>query len=339
MTRAVVLARHPDGAVTEQDFKVVEMPVGDCPAGYFRTRNRVISLDAGFRQWMTAGAGDNYLTGMQVGDPVQSIVLGEVIESHHADYPVGTFVSARTAWEECSLLDGSDLCSALIVDEDIPLHQYMGILGPTGMTAWVGLYEIGLPKLGETVVVSAAGGAVGTVVGQLAKAEGCRVIGLTSTREKAQWLETEVGYDRVIDRETQPHLANALSAAAPEGIDIFFDNVGGDILEAALDHLALNARVILCGGIAGYNAVTPVPGPKNIMNLVITRSRMEGFIVIDYLSRMAEFLADMVPWYQSGKIIHLEDVQEGFDAIPATLQRLFSGQNQGKQLLRLADPA
>ena len=173
MTRAVVLARHPEGAVAEQDFDVIEMPVGDCPAGYFRTRNRVISLDAGFRQWMTAGAGDNYLTGMQVGDPVQSIVLGEVIESHHPDYPVGSFVSARTAWEESSVLDGSDLCSALVVDDEIPLHQYMGILGPTGMTAWVGLHEIGRPKPGETVVVSAAGGAVGTVVGQLAKSEGC----------------------------------------------------------------------------------------------------------------------------------------------------------------------
>ena len=142
-------------------------------------------------------------------------MLGEVIESQHAEYPVGTFVSARTAWEESSLLDGSDLCSALIVDEAIPLHQYMGILGPTGMTAWVGLYEIGRPKPGETVVVSAAGGAVGTVVGQLAKSEGCRVIGFTSTREKAQWLENEVGYDRVLDRETQPHLASALAAAAP----------------------------------------------------------------------------------------------------------------------------
>ena len=193
MTRAVVLARHPEGAVTEQDFEVIEMPGGDCPAGYFRTRNRVISLDAGFRQWMTAGAGDNYLTGMQVGDPVQSIVLGEVIESHHPDYPVGSFVSARTAWEESSVLDGSDLCSALVVDEEIPLHQYMGILGPTGMTAWVGLHEIGRPKAGETVVVSAAGGAVGTVVGQLAKSEGCRVIGLFAVSAPGGELEPYSG--------------------------------------------------------------------------------------------------------------------------------------------------
>ncbi|MEL0204431.1 MAG: NADP-dependent oxidoreductase, partial [Halieaceae bacterium] len=140
MSRAVVLARHPEGAVTEQDFAVVDVADTDLPAGFFRTRNRVISLDAGFRQWMTEGAGDNYLTGMQIGDPVQSIVLGEVIESDHPDYAVGTLVSARTAWEEQSVLDGSDLCSPLEVASDVPLHQYMGILGPTGMTAWIGLF-------------------------------------------------------------------------------------------------------------------------------------------------------------------------------------------------------
>lgn len=163
------------------------------------------------------------------------------------------------------------------------------------------------------------------------------MIGIAGGPEKCRWLVEEAGFDAAIDYKNESVDAG-IQRLCPNRINIFFDNVGGDILEAALDHLALNARVILCGGIAGYNAVTPVPGPKNIMNLVITRSRMEGFIVIDYLSRMAEFLADMVPWYQSGKIIHLEDVQEGFDAIPATLQRLFSGQNQGKQLLRLADP-
>jgi NADPH-dependent curcumin reductase CurA len=217
MSRAVVLVRHPEGAVTEAGFWGSRGARCAVPKGYFRTRNRVISLDAGFRQWMTAGAGDNYLTGMQIGDPVQSIVLGEVTESRHEDYPVGTLVSARTAWEESSLLDGSDLCSPLDGfpgDPPLPIH---GDSRAHGMTAWIGFFNIGQPLAGETVVVSAAGGAVGTVVGQLAKAEGCRVIGLTSSRSKADWLEQSVGYDTVIDRETQPDLAAALRTGRPRG--------------------------------------------------------------------------------------------------------------------------
>jgi NADPH-dependent curcumin reductase CurA len=216
-------------------------------------------------------------------------------------------------------------------------QQALGVFGTTGLTAYFGLLDLSDPKPGDTILVSGAAGATGQVVGQIAKIKGARVIGIAGGPEKCRWLVEEAGFDAAIDYKNES-VAAGIQRLCPNRINIFFDNVGGDILETALDHLALNARVILCGGIAGYNAVTPVPGPKNIMNLVITRSRMEGFIVIDYLRRTEEFLADMVPWYQSGKIIHLEDVQEGFDAIPATLQRLFSGQNQGKQLLRLADP-
>ena len=333
MTQAVVLARHPEGAVTEHDFEVIEMPVRDCPAGYFRTRNRVISLDAGFRQWMTAGAGDNYLTGMQVGDPVQSIVLGEVMESQHAEYPVGTFVSARTAWEESSLLDGSDLCSALIVDEAIPLHQYMGILGPTGMTAWVGLYEIGRPKPGETVVVSASGGAVGTVVGQLAKSEGCRVIGFTSTREKAQWLETEVGYDRVIDRETQPHLASALAAAAPEGIDIFFDNVGGNALNVAMGQLREQARLVLCGAISQYeSAVQPL---TNSWELITKRAKMEGFMFSDYVEAFPAIAEDIRARLARGEAKSYDAVYHGIEQTPRAFCDMMHGISRGKCLVTL----
>ena len=180
MPRAVNLARHPTGAVRPEDFEVVETPRPEVPEGWFLIKNRVFSLDAGFRQWMSAGAGDNYLTGMQLNEPVQSIVLGEVVESRHPDYAVGTLVNARTAWEEMSLLDGTDLCSPLLAADDMALSEYMSTLGPTGMTAWLGLNHIGQPKSGDVVVVSAAGGAVGTIVGQLAKAAGCRTIGLVS---------------------------------------------------------------------------------------------------------------------------------------------------------------
>jgi NADPH-dependent curcumin reductase CurA len=231
------------------------------------------------------------------------------------------------------VLDGSDLCSALIVDGEIPLHQYMGILGPTGMTAWVGLYEIGRPKPGETVVVSAAGGAVGTVVGQLAKSEGCRVIGLTSTREKAQWLETEVGYDRVIDRETQPHLANALSAAAPEGIDIFFDNVGGNALNIAMGQLREQARLVLCGAISQYeSAVEPL---TNSWELITKRARMEGFMFSDYVESFPAIAEDIRARLARGEVKSFDAVYHGIEQTPRAFCDMMHGISRGKCLVTL----
>jgi len=333
MPRAVVLRRHPQGPVTEADFDVIDIPEAPCSEGYFRTRNRVISLDAGFRQWMTAGAGDNYLTGMQIGDPVQSIVLGEVVESQHRDYPLGTLVSARTAWEESSLLDGSDLCSPLTVAADIPLHQYMGILGPTGMTAWIVFFKIGQPSAGETVVVSAAGGAVGTVVGQLAKAEGCYVIGLTSSRSKADWLEQTVGYDCVIDRETQPDLAAALQTAAPGGIDILFDNVGGEALDVVMGQLREQARLVLCGAISQYeSAIQPL---TNSWELITKRARMEGFMFSDYFESFPEIAEDLRRRIAEGQIISFDALYTGIEETPRAFCDMMRGISRGKCLVVL----
>ena len=333
MSRAVVLAAHPDGPVVAEDFAIVDVVEPALPEGHFRTRNRVISLDAGFRQWMTAGAGDNYLTGMQIGDPVQSIVLGEVTESDHPDYPVGTLVSARTAWEEVSVLDGSDLCSPLSVSDEVPLHQYMGVLGPTGMTAWIGLFEIGHPEAGETLVVSAAGGAVGTVVGQLAKAEGCRVIGLTSTRDKADWLEETVGYDRVIDRETQPDLSAALRDACPQGIDIFFDNVGGHALDVVMGQLKERARLVLCGAISQYeSSVQPV---TNSWELITKRARMEGFMFSDYFEQFPRIAADLQRRLLSGALTSFDAMYTGIEQTPRAFCDMMHGVSRGKCLVLL----
>lgn len=333
MSRAVVLAAHPDGPVVAEDFAIVDVVEPALPEGHFRTRNRVISLDAGFRQWMTAGAGDNYLTGMQIGDPVQSIVLGEVTESDHPDYPVGTLVSARTAWEETSVLDGSDLCSPLSVSDEVPLHQYMGVLGPTGMTAWIGLFEIGHPEAGETLVVSAAGGAVGTVVGQLAKAEGCRVIGLTSTRDKADWLEETVGYDRVIDRETQPDLAAALREVCPQGIDIFFDNVGGHALDVVMGQLKERARLVLCGAISQYeSSVHPV---TNSWELITKRARMEGFMFSDYFEQFPRIAEDLQRRLLSGTLTSFDAIYTGIEQTPRAFCDMMHGVSRGKCLVLL----
>jgi len=205
------------------------------------------------------------------------------------------------------------------------------------MTAYFGLLDLGEPKEGQTVLVSGAAGATGSVAGQIARIKGCRVVGIAGGPEKCGWLMDEAGFDEVIDYKNEGVRAG-ISRTCPDRIDIYFDNVGGDILQAALNHLAMRARVVLCGGISSYNEETPPPGPNNLLNLIGTRSRMEGFIVLDYYPRMGEFVTEMGQWLQEGRIKHLTDLQEGFDNIPQTLVRLFEGRNMGKQLLKIADP-
>ena len=212
----------------------------------------------------------------------------------------------------------------------------MSALGLTGITAYFGLTEVGRPVAGETVVVSGAAGATGSVVGQIAKIKGCRVIGIAGGAEKCHWLTDEAGFDGAIDYKSED-VQGRLKDMCPKGIDIFFDNVGGDILDAALARLAMRGRVVLCGGIASYNATEPSPGPKNYLNLVVQRGRMEGFIVLDFMPRAAEAIGALSGWVQAGRLKNKVDVQHGLENAPATLRRLFEGRNEGKQLLRIAE--
>ena len=212
----------------------------------------------------------------------------------------------------------------------------MSALGLTGMTAYFGLLEVGRPAPGETVVVSGAAGATGSVVGQIARIKGCRAIGIAGGPEKCRWLTDEAGFDGAIDYKSE-NVPARLKELCPKGIDIFFDNVGGDILDAALARLAMRGRVVLCGGIANYDPTEPAPGPKNYLNLVRQRGRMEGFIILDYLPRAHEAIGALAGWVQAGKIRHKVDVQHGLENAPAALRRLFDGHNDGKQLLRVAE--
>jgi NADPH-dependent curcumin reductase CurA len=216
--------------------------------------------------------------------------------------------------------------------------QALGVLGVTGLTAYWGLLDLGQPKAGETVLVSGAAGATGSVAGQIARIKGCRVVGIAGGADKCRWLKDKARFDDVIDYKRE-NVEQRIAATCPNGVDIFFDNVGGDILEAALNHIAMKARVVLCGGISSYNATEPPPGPRNLMNLVIKRARMEGFIVIDYMNRSDVAVPELMRWIKSGELVHQEDVQEGFENIPETLTRLFTGKNIGKQLLKIADPS
>ena len=333
MNKAIVLSSYPEGKVRDSDFQLVELPSVDCEAGYFKTKNLWLSCDAGFRHWMAEGAGDNYLPGMQIGDPVQGVVIGEVVESRHPDYPVGCIVNARTAWEESSVLNGTDLCNILVPKEGVPLHLYMSTLGLTGMTAWVGMHRLGYPKAGETTVISAAGGAVGTVAGQLAKAAGSKVIGLTSSRSKANWLQSEVGYDLVIDRETHPDLDRALRKAVPEGVDLYFDNVGGNVLDVVMGQLKEGARLVLSGAISEYEG--PVEPLSNSYELVTKRARMEGFMVTDYIEEFASILDDLESRLTEGTLKSFEQIYGGLAETPRAFCAMMQGVSRGKCLVKL----
>ncbi len=335
VNRSVVLQRYPRGAIAPNDFALRESPVPEPSDGQFVLRNLILSMDAGFRQWMNAGAGDNYLPGMQLEAPVQSIVLGQVCASRHPGFPAGAVVSARTAWESYSLLDGSDLGACLDIDPEVPLAEYMATLGPTGMTAFFGLRDIGQPRQGDIVLVSAAGGAVGTVVGQLAKLQGCHCLGTTSSEAKARWLEDEVGYDRVLSRERYPDLASALAEHAPKGLDIVFDNVGGRVLDAALGNLREGARIVLCGAIAQYESETPEP-VFNTWELITKRAIAQGFMFSDYAEHFPAATRELEAYMKAGQLRGFMKVYNGLDQAPQAFCDMMQGLTRGKCLVQLA---
>jgi len=324
---------RPQGLIGEEHFERVVSDVSSLEDGDVLVKNLYLSFDPTQRGWVNDT--ESYMPPVAIGEVMRAGTVGQVVSSKSERFSVGDLVQGLGGWQEYFISgQGSGLS---LLPEGVTPQEALGIFGTTGLTAYFGLLDLSAPKPGDTVLISGAAGATGSVAGQIAKLKGARVIGIAGGPEKCRWLTDAAGFDGAIDYKNES-VSDGIARLCPNRINVFFDNVGGGILEAALDHLAMNARVILCGGIAGYNETEPMPGPKNIMNLVITRSRMEGFIVIDYMSRISEFLTDMLPWYRSGQIIHLEDVQEGFDQIPKTLQRLFSGENLGKQLLKLADP-
>ena len=328
--RQWLLARRPQGAIQDNDFQFVETEIPALGENEVLLRNLVLSCDPTQRGWI---AYDTYLPAVKIGEVVRSAGAGRVEASNNPNFKVGDVLSGLTGWQDYVAMDPKGRLSKL--PPDAPLELSLSVLGLTGMTAYFGLLEIGRPVPGETVVVSGAAGATGSVVGQIAKIKGCRVIGIAGGAEKCRWLTSELGFDEAIDYKSE-QVGARLKALCPKGVDIFFDNVGGEILDAALARLAMRGRVVLCGGIAGYNATEAQPGPKNYLNLIVQRGRMEGFIVLDYMARTAEAVGALAGWVQSGEIKNKVDVQHGLENAPATLRRLFEGRNEGKQLLRIA---
>ena len=336
VNRQWLLSKRPFGMVGKENFEYKATPIPEPADGEVLVRNLFLSFDPTQRGWMEDR--ESYLPPVKIGEPMRAGSIGQVVESKNSDFKVGDLVQTTGGWQDFIIsAPGVGAMGLIKIPDGVPPELMMSALGVTGLTAYFGLLDLGDPKPGETVLVSGAAGATGSVAGQIAKIKGCRVVGIAGGQEKCGWLKKDLSFDEVIDYKSE-NVDKRIGEFCPNKVDVFFDNVGGDILEAALNHINMKARVVLCGGISGYNATEPQPGPSNIMNLVIMRARMEGFIVIDYMSRASEAVQELMGWVQSGQLQYQVDVQEGFENIPDTLNRLFTGQNRGKQLLKIANP-
>ena len=329
------LARRPEGLVSVEDFRLVEAPAPEPADGEALVRNLYLSIDPTQRGWM---AGDTYLPAVKIGEVMRSFAVGEVAESRHPALKPGQLVQGLFGWQDWAVARPGTPSSPTPVPSGVPLETAMSALGLTGITAYFGLLDVGRPKPGETVVVSGAAGATGSVAAQVAKISGCRVIGIAGGPEKCAYLTGELGLDGAVDYRA-PDVGKALRALCPKGIDVFFDNVGGPVLDVVLAQLALRGRIVLCGGIAHYNDSLPSRGPANYLALVVKRGRMEGFLVLDYLPRAGEAVAALAGWLREGRLTDRVDVVHGLENAPAALLRVFEGKNQGKQLIRLGAPS
>ena len=336
LNRQWLLAQRPHGVVTRANFEYAEAEVPPLGDGEVLVRNLYLSFDPTQRGWMEDRP--SYLPPVRIGEVMRAGSVGQVVESRADGFAKGDMVQTTGGWQDYAIVKpaGGPMGLSKLPDGVDPTLA-MSVFGVTGLTAYFGLLDLGQPQPGETVLVSGAAGATGSVAGQIARIKGCRSVGIAGGPEKCRWLVDVARFDGAIDYKADD-VDRAIGETCPDGVDVFFDNVGGSILEAALNHINQRARVVLCGGISGYNATAPIPGPSNLMNLVINRARMEGFIVLDYMDRAAEAIADLGQWLQQGELAHQVDLREGFDEIPDTLNRLFTGQNIGKQLLKIADP-
>jgi NADPH-dependent curcumin reductase CurA len=330
-SKQIELASRPNGQPSRENFKesTVELsPIGD---GEFLVHNEWMSVDPYMRGRMNEG--DSYVPSFEIGSPLEGGCIGKVVASRHDGFREGDYVLGNLGWREYWKSTGEGVT---VIDPQLaPVQAYLGALGMTGMTAWVGLNKIAKLKPGSTVFVSAASGAVGSIACQLAQAKDCTVIGSAGKAEKIQWLKEKAGIEAVINYKETPDLVSALRKSAPDGIDVYFDNVGGDHLEAAIDVMNDFGVCIECGMISTYNATEPPVAPRNLFKLIAKRIRMQGFIVRDHMDAYGQFIADMAPLIKTEKIAWEEAISEGLENAPAAFIGLFEGNNLGKALVRL----
>jgi NADPH-dependent curcumin reductase CurA len=329
------LAARPVGLPKRSDWNYVEEPVRDPGPGEVLVKTLYLSLDPAMRGWMNEGR--SYVAPVGIGDVMRAGGAGRVMASQNPAFAVGDHVTGVLGAQEYALLNADAAKGLIKVDPKlVPLPVYVGALGLTGLTAYFGLLDVGQAKAGDTVVISGAAGATGLVAGQIAKIKGCRAVGIAGGPEKCSYLTKELGFDAAIDYKNE-NVAEALRKHCPKGVNVYFDNVGGEILDTVLAQIARGARVVLCGAISQYNSTTGIKGPSNYLSLLINSARMEGFIVFNYAARYAEAAREMAGWMMAGKLKSKEDIVEGFETFPDTLLKLFRGENFGKLMIKVAE--
>ena len=331
-SHAFHLASRPVGMVKRSDFDYTEDSLPDPGEGEMLVKVLYISLDPAMRGWMNEGR--SYVPPVGLGEVMRAIGVGQVVDSKNPKFAVGDYVSGLFGAQEYAISDGRGVTSAN--PALAPLPVYLSTLGMPGMTAYFGLLDVGQPVEGDTLVVSGAAGAVGSVVGQIAKIKGCRVVGIAGGQEKCDYIVNDLGFDAAIDYKSEDVRA-ALKERCPDRINVYFDNVGGDILDSVLTRLALGARIAICGAVSQYNNEGGVKGPANYMALLVDRARMQGFLVFDYADRYVEAAIEMVGWMAAGTLKTKEDIVEGLETFPDTLLKLFKGENFGKLIIKVAD--
>ncbi len=327
----VRLAARPSGLPKPSDWALTEEPLPTPGNGELVAAVSHLSLDPAMRGWMNAGA--SYIDPVEIGDVMRAAGVGRVLASENPAFEPGDHIYGVFGVQEYALSDGKGVIK---IDPSLaPPPTYLGTLGLPGMTAYFGLLDVGKMQAGDTVVISGAGGAVGSVAGQIAKIKGARVIGIAGGEEKCRWLVDELGFDAAIDYKSQD-VRRALREVAPDGVDVYFDNVGGDILDAVLTRLARGARIVICGAVSQYNATDGVRGPANYLSLLVSRASMTGMVVFDFAARYGEAAGEIAGWMREGRLISREDVVDGgVSAFPAALLKLFAGENTGKLVLRV----
>ena len=331
LNRQVRLKARPDGIPQAEHFELATAPVPELRDGEILVRNDFLSVDPAMRGWVSAVA--NYSTPVGIGAVMRSFAAGEVIASRHAGYAVGNRVMGMLGWQEYAVSDGSQI-TRKVRETDLPLSTSLGVLGLNGVTAYFALLDVGAPRPGDTVVVSTAAGAVGATVGQIARIAGCRTVGIAGGATKVALCRDEFGYEAAIDYKAG-NLDASLAAACPRGIDVYFDNTAGPISDAVLRHLAVGARVVICGTASVANWDPPPTGPRVERHLLVKRARMQGFIVFDYQHRYEEAVGRLADWVRAGKLRYREDILDGIEHAPGAIAGLYRGENLGKRLIRL----
>ena len=324
------LKERPVGEPSAETWDYTESELPTISDGELLIKIKYISMDPAMRGWLNDAK--SYIAPVKIGDVMRAGTVGEVIESKHENFAVGDYVAGHNGVQSYAVSDGTGLYK---VDPNLaPLSYYLGVLGMPGMTGYFGLLKTGEPKAGETVVVSGAAGAVGGLVGQIAKIKGCRVVGIAGGSEKCKFLVDELGFDAAIDYKNE-NVKKALKETCPKGVDVYFDNVGGDILNDVLTQINLHARIVICGAISQYNTTTEVKGPSNYLSLLVNRARMEGIVVFDNIKEYPTAMREIAGWIESGDMTVKDHIVEGIETFPDTLMMLFKGENFGKLVLKV----